>query len=132
MPKPGSIVTGASRGIGRAIAAELANTHEVIATYNSRRDMAESLRAETGVEIFPCDVSCASDRQALIRFARERFGKLELLVNNAGIAPRERRDMLEASEESLDELIAINLKGPHLLTQLAARWIGRASCRERV
>ena len=123
MPKPGSIVTGASRGIGRAIAVELSRTHQVIATYHSNRDAAASLAAETGAEIVPCDVSSAADRAALIARARERFESLDLLVNNAGIAPRERRDILEPSAESFDELIAVNLMGPHFLTALAARWM---------
>jgi NAD(P)-dependent dehydrogenase (short-subunit alcohol dehydrogenase family) len=118
-----AIVTGASRGIGRGIAAELARTHQVIATFRGRQDAAESLRSETGCEIFQCEISSAGDRRSLIEFAREKFGHLDLLVNNAGIAPRERRDVLEASEESFDELIATNLKGPHFLTQLAARWM---------
>jgi 3-oxoacyl-[acyl-carrier protein] reductase len=121
--KPVAIVTGASRGIGRGIAGELARTHEVIATYRGRRDAAESLRAESGVEIFQCDISARGDREALMDFARQRFGRLDLLVNNAGMAPRERRDLLEATEESFDELIGTNLKGPHFLTQLAARWM---------
>jgi NAD(P)-dependent dehydrogenase (short-subunit alcohol dehydrogenase family) len=81
------------------------------------------LRAETGAEIFQCDVGSRDDRQALLEFARERFGRLDLLVNNAGMAPRERRDILEATEESFDELIATNLKGPYFLTQQAARWM---------
>lgn len=123
MPKPTAIVTGASRGIGRAVATELAKTHQVIATYRGRRDAAEELRAETGCEIFQCDVSSREDRDALTAFARERFEKLDLLVNNAGMAPRERRDLLDTSEESFDELIATNLKGPHFLTQQAARWM---------
>jgi 3-oxoacyl-[acyl-carrier protein] reductase len=121
--KSTSIVTGASRGIGRAIATELARTHEVMGTYRGRRDAAESLQAETGASIFQCDISSAADREALIGAAREKFGHLDLLVNNAGMAPRERRDILEASEESFDELISTNLKGPHFLTQLAARWM---------
>jgi NAD(P)-dependent dehydrogenase (short-subunit alcohol dehydrogenase family) len=120
---PVAIVTGASRGIGRAIATELASTHRVIATYRGRRDAAESLQAETGVEICVCDVGSAADRAALIDFAREKFGRLDLLVNNAGMAPRERRDLLETTEASFDELINVNLKGPHFLTQLAARWM---------
>lgn len=123
MQKPTCIVTGASRGIGRAVALEIAKTHEVIGTYRGRRDAAEQLRAETGCEIFQCDVSSAADREALMAFARERFEHLDLLVNNAGMAPRERRDLLEATEESFDELIATNLKGPHFLTQQAARWM---------
>lgn len=116
-----AVVTGASRGIGRGVAAELARTHDVIATYKGRRDAAESLRAESGVEIFQCDISSAGDREALVNFAVERFGRLDLLVNNAGMAPRVRRDLLEAGEESFDELISTNLKGPHFLTQLVAR-----------
>ncbi len=118
-----ALVTGASRGIGRAIAAELAKTHRVIGTYRGRVDAAETLRAETGCEIFQCDVSSRADREALMAFAQERFDHLDLLVNNAGMAPRERRDMLDATEESFDELIATNLKGPHFLTQAAARWM---------
>ena len=121
--KPSAIVTGGSRGIGRAIATELAKTHLVIATYRGRRDAAESLRGETGCEIFQCDVGSREDRERLVAFARERFPALDLLVNNAGMAPRERRDLLEATEESFDELIATNLKGPHFLTQQAARWM---------
>jgi 3-oxoacyl-[acyl-carrier protein] reductase len=121
--KPIAIVTGASRGIGRGIATELTSTHQVIATYKGRRDAAESLRAESGVEIVQCDIGNSADRERLIDFARERFGRLDLLVNNAGIAPRTRRDLLEVTEESFDELMATNLKGPHFLTQLAARWM---------
>ncbi len=118
-----AIITGASRGIGRAIALELARNHQLIATYRGRRDAAEELRAQTGCEIFQCDIASRADRAALLEFARERFDRLDLLVNNAGMAPRERRDLLEATEESFDELIATNLKGPHFLTQEAARWM---------
>jgi NAD(P)-dependent dehydrogenase (short-subunit alcohol dehydrogenase family) len=121
--KPVAIITGASRGIGRGIAIELSSSHQVIATYRGRRDAAESLRQQTGAEIFQCDVSSSSDRKALMEFARQRFPRLDLLVNNAGMAPRERRDILEATEESFDELIGTNLKGPYFLTQLAARWM---------
>jgi 3-oxoacyl-[acyl-carrier protein] reductase len=120
---PVAIVTGASRGIGRAVAQELSKTHKVVATYNRRRDRAESLRDETGAEIFQCEISSGADRKALVEFTRERFGRLDLLVNNAGIAPRERRDILDATEESFDELLATNLKGPYFLTQQAARWM---------
>ena len=121
--KPAAIVTGASRGIGRGIALELASTHQVVATYRGRRDAAESLQAQTGADIFQCDISASADRAALIDFARNRFGRLDLLVNNAGMAPRVRRDILEATEESFDEVLSTNLKGPYFLTQLAARWM---------
>jgi 3-oxoacyl-[acyl-carrier protein] reductase len=123
MPRPTALVTGGSRGIGRAIAQELAQTHHVIATFKDRRDAAETLRAETGVEIFQCDVSSSADRTALMEFARTKFPRLDLLVNNAGMAPRERRDVVEASEESFDEVMAANLRGPHFLTRDAARWM---------
>ena len=129
MARPSAIVTGGSRGIGRAVASELARTHDVITTYKSRRDSAESLRAETGVEIFQCDISSPGDRRALIEFARSRFSLLDLLVNNAGIAPRERRDVLDAAEESFDEQMATNLKGPHFLTREAALWMLNAEPR---
>jgi NAD(P)-dependent dehydrogenase (short-subunit alcohol dehydrogenase family) len=120
---PTAIVTGASRGIGRGIAIELSKTHQVIATYRGRLDAAESLREQTGAEIFQCDISSAEDRGKLIEFARGKFGKLDLLVNNAGIAPRERKDILEASEEIFDEVLETNLKGPYFLTQKAAQWM---------
>ena len=123
MSRPSAIVTGASRGIGRAIAIDLARTHSVIATYKGRRDAAESLQSQAGVEIFQCDISSAQSRAALMEFARTKFSQLDLLVNNAGMAPRERRDVIDASEESFDELIATNLKGPHFLTREAARWM---------
>jgi NAD(P)-dependent dehydrogenase (short-subunit alcohol dehydrogenase family) len=120
---PTAIVTGASRGIGRGIAIELSKTHQVIATYRGRLDAAESLRAQTGAEIFQCDISSAEDRAKLIEFARGKFDKLDLLVNNAGIAPRERKDILEASEDVFDEVLNTNLKGPYFLTQKAAQWM---------
>jgi 3-oxoacyl-[acyl-carrier protein] reductase len=119
--KPVALVTGASRGIGRAIAIELSSTHQVLATYRGRKDAADSLRAQTGADIFPCDLASPDDRRALLAFAKQHFGHIDLLVNNAGMAPRERRDILDSTEESFDELINVNLKGPHFLTQQIAR-----------
>ena len=118
-----SIVTGASRGIGRAIATELARTHDIIGTYRGRRDAAESLQAETGASIFQCDVSSAADREALIRPPGRSSSISTCWSTTPAWRPRERRDILEATEESFDELISTNLKGPHFLTQLAARWM---------
>ncbi|MCS7026625.1 MAG: 3-ketoacyl-ACP reductase [Bryobacteraceae bacterium] len=119
--KPVAIVTGASRGIGRAIALDLARTHQVIGTYRGRLDAAQSLASETGCDILRCELSSPADRVAVINAALEKYGRIDLLVNNAGMSQRQRLDVLEASEESFDELIANNLKGPHFLTQLAAR-----------
>lgn len=121
MSKPVAIVTGASRGIGRGIAEELSRTHEVVATYRGRVDAAESLAAATGATIIQSDISSGADRARLIEFTMEKFGRLDLLVNNAGIAPKVRQDIVEATEESFDELINTNLKGPYFLTQLASR-----------
>jgi 3-oxoacyl-[acyl-carrier protein] reductase len=119
--RPVAVITGASRGIGRGVAIELAKTHCIVGTYKGRLDAAESMAAETGAEIFQCDVGSAADRAGLIAFALTKFGRIDLLVNNAGITQRQRADVLEAGEESFDELIDTNLKGPHFLTQLAAR-----------
>jgi NAD(P)-dependent dehydrogenase (short-subunit alcohol dehydrogenase family) len=78
-----------------------------------------TIRAET----CQADVSVAADRQRLVEFTRQMFGRLDLLVNNAGVAPQMRADILHATEESFDRVIAINVKGPYFLTQLAARWM---------
>ena len=69
------------------------------------------------------DVASSAARHGLVAVIQDRYGRIDLLVNNAGMGPRERRDMLEASEESFDELIGANLKGAHFLTQQIARWM---------
>jgi len=119
--KPVALVTGASRGIGRAIALDLARDHSVIATYRGSEGAAQSLQRECGAEISRCDIASHDDRLRLLDFCFDNFTRLDLLVNNAGIAPRERRDLLEATEESFDEVLSTNLKGPYFLTQAAAR-----------
>jgi 3-oxoacyl-[acyl-carrier protein] reductase len=121
--RPLALVTGASRGIGRAIALELARTHQVLATYRSDEAAARSLQQECSAEIFRLEVASRSDRDALVSFCRGKWDRLDLLVNNAGMAPRERRDLLEATEESFDEVLATNLKGPYFLTQSLGRWM---------
>ena len=130
--RPVALITGASRGIGRAIAVELARTHRVVATYRGRRDAAETLAAETGAAIFQCDVSSREDRQAVVDFTLATYGQVDLLVNNAGMAQRERTDILEATEESFDVLINVNLKGTHFLTQLVARQMRRSGAKGRI
>jgi 3-oxoacyl-[acyl-carrier protein] reductase len=120
-PRPIAIVTGASRGIGRAIAEELAADHEVTATYVRDRSSAESLEQSTGASIVQADISSPDDRERLVKTCLDRFGRIDLLVNNAGVAPKERLDLLEATEESFDSVISTNLKGAYFLTQLVAR-----------
>ncbi len=122
-PKPIALVTGGSRGIGRAIVEELSKTHQIAATYNTNRQAAESVAEATGASIFSCRLNEAASIHQLLLDLHERFPAIDLLVNNAGVAPRERRDILEATPESFDELFAVNLKGPYFLTQQIARWM---------
>ena len=121
MSKPVAVVTGGSRGIGRGIAEELSRTHQIVATYNSNREAAESLAKATGAHVLPCNLADRPSRDAFLTDLAERFPRIELLVNNAGMAPRVRTDILEAGEESFDELLGTNLKGPYFLTQAIAR-----------
>jgi NAD(P)-dependent dehydrogenase (short-subunit alcohol dehydrogenase family) len=120
-------VTGAGRGIGRGIAIELAKLcHAVIVNYAGNADAAEEclrLVREAGGDgvTVRADVSVSADRERLVRETIETYGRVDLLVNNAGVAPNVRSDLLEAGEESFDRLININLKGPYFLTQLVAR-----------
>jgi 3-oxoacyl-[acyl-carrier protein] reductase len=128
---PLSLITGSSRGIGRGIALELAKaaTHDIVINYAGNETAALECKAlceqasggKVRVEIVQGDISSADDRQRLVEFVREKFGRLDLLVNNAGVAPNVRADLLDAGEESFDRLISINLKGPYFLTQLAAK-----------
>ena len=121
MAEPVAIVTGGSRGIGRAIVAELSRTHQVIGTYNTNRQAAEEVAAATGATMLPCQLDKLSSVDAFVNEIQARFSSVDVLINNAGMAPRQRRDILEASPESFDELIATNLKGPYFLTQRIAR-----------
>jgi len=129
--KPVALITGASRGIGRGIALELARerTHDLIVNYAGNEGAARECQSLCNTasgggvrtEICQADIASAADRERLVGVARETFGRLDLLVNNAGVAPNVRADILDAGEESFDRLIAINLKGPYFLTQLAAK-----------
>lgn len=132
---PAALVTGASRGIGRGIALELAALgYDLLLNYARDRAAAESSAAlctEAGrasghtIRVRPCqaDVAQGADRSRLLAEARSEFGRLDLLVNNAGVAPLVRADLLEMTEESYERVLAINVKGPFFLTQLAARWM---------
>jgi NAD(P)-dependent dehydrogenase (short-subunit alcohol dehydrogenase family) len=130
-----ALVTGASRGIGRGVALRLAELgYDLVINYAGNQAAAEQTAAECrksassqnrgiAVEICQADISLANDRKKLIDFTTNRFQRLDLLVNNAGVAPSVRADILDATEESFDRLMAINVKGPYFLTQLAARFM---------
>ncbi len=129
---PVALITGASRGIGRGIALELAGIgYDLVVNYAGNAKAAEDTAAECVARakgagkiicagVCQADISVGGDRLKLIDFVKEKFGRLDLLVNNAGVAPNVRADILEAGEESFDRLININVKGPYFLTQLAA------------
>lgn len=132
---PLSLITGASRGIGRGIALELARLgHDLVVNYAGNVEAAQKTAGDCvaaakaagktiQAEICQADISIGVDRAKLISFTQEKFGRLDLLVNNAGVAPSVRADILEAGEESFDRLISINVKGPYFLTQLVAKWM---------
>jgi NAD(P)-dependent dehydrogenase (short-subunit alcohol dehydrogenase family) len=135
-PKPVALVTGGRRGIGKGIAVELARSgFDLAASYVGSR--AEFLSGEAASqfaqeEVEACgaaflsiqaDVSEAADRRRMIETVEKRYGRCDLLVNNAGVAPLNRVDLLEATEESFERVLKINLQGPYFLTQQVARWM---------
>jgi NAD(P)-dependent dehydrogenase (short-subunit alcohol dehydrogenase family) len=122
-----ALVTGASRGIGRGIAVALAGRGwAVVINYRSNAEAAaETLqlveRAGGRGLAAQADIAEATDRGRLVTETMSAFGRIDLLVNNAGMAPRQRMELLEVTEASYDEVMAVNLKGPFFLTQLVAK-----------
>ena len=134
--RPVAIVTGASRGIGKGTAKELASLgFDLVVNYfdfaadgkpddsRARQTKKEIEDLGANCEILRGDVSSAGDRDSLVALAKSKFGRCDMLVNNAGVAPLKRLDLLEATEESFDRVLRINLKGPYFLTQLVANWM---------
>lgn len=127
MPQPVAIVTGGSRGIGRGIALALGKAGwDVVVNYATNAAAAEAVVKEitaggSRAVAVQADISLAADRDLLVDKALASFGAIELLVNNAGVAPKVRADLLDASEESFERVMNINLKGPYFLTQRVAR-----------
>lgn len=124
-----ALITGSARGIGRAIAVRLAKEGINIAVnYVFSEEQAKdtvSICKREGIEAvsFRADISHTTSRNKLVDSVKRYFGRLDILVNNAGVAPKKRTDILEATEESFDEVIAINLKGPYFLTQVVSQWM---------
>ena len=119
-----ALITGGTRGIGLGIARALAADGWRLALCGVRPD--DSVRDvldtfEGRADYVRADVGDAADRARLVEFVGSRYGSVQALVNNAGRAPRVRADLLEASEDSFEELLRINLQGPYFLTQAIAR-----------
>jgi NAD(P)-dependent dehydrogenase (short-subunit alcohol dehydrogenase family) len=109
-----AVVTGSARGIGNAIAGALEKTgYDVV--YSDIMDSFDEAKAYC-----KCDISIESDRRRLLDYVLDRFGKVDLLVNNAGVAPLIRQDIMETTQESFDRLININLKGTFFMCQIFA------------
>lgn len=124
-----ALVTGGTRGIGYGIARALSADGFDLALCGRRgreevRDALDALSVDgTEVLYVPADVSDRGDQAKLLDAVRTRFGRLDVLVNNAGVAPHHRTDILEATEESYDRVLGVNLRGPYFLTQSVARWM---------
>jgi 3-oxoacyl-[acyl-carrier protein] reductase len=122
-----ALVTGAGRGIGRGIALALAERGwGVVINYRGNASAAAKtlrLAEKAGGRGMAeqADIADALDRERLVTETLKRFGRIDLLVNNAGIAPRKRVDILQTSEPSYDEVLTVNLKGPFFLTQRVAK-----------
>lgn len=126
MSNPVALITGASRGIGQACAFALAKAgYDIaIAGVSEPKETMERVTA-TGRQAFSTisDVSQPDLHEPVLAAVRQRFGRLDALVNNAGIAPKVRADLLEATPESYDQVMAVNLRGPYFMTQKVARWM---------
>ena len=124
-----ALVTGGSRGIGLGIVQSLARSGFDLAINGVRSaeavvDVLDQIRA-LGADVIYCqgDISLKADRNRIVAQVKNHFNRLNVLVNNAGIAPHQRRDVLTATEESFDEVMNTNLKGPYFLTQEVANWM---------
>ena len=123
-----AIVTGSERGIGRATAKLLAENGFTVVSASVANEndelvttLLDELRRHTPDSMYvKTDISKDEDRKSLVKTVVGKFGKIDVLVNNAGVAPLERRDILEMTEQSMDRLLGINLKGTFFLTQAVA------------
>jgi 3-oxoacyl-[acyl-carrier protein] reductase len=122
-----AIITGAGRGIGRGIAVQLAMAGWTIVINDignpdPSRETLELVRAEgSDGLIVLANITMAADREKIVSETINAYGQIDLLVNNAGIGPRVRMDMLEISEESMNEVLAVNTIGPYFLTQIVSK-----------
>lgn len=124
-----ALITGGSRGIGLGIAHALVKEGYRVAINGVRPiqkvvETLNDLKADGG-EVVYCqgDIGNPDERKKIVEEIKNQWGNLNVLVNNAGIAPKERKDILEADEKSYDRLMNVNLKGPYFLTQQVANWM---------
>jgi NAD(P)-dependent dehydrogenase (short-subunit alcohol dehydrogenase family) len=128
------LVTGSSHGIGRAIVMQLAkldfsvvingaSTNKISDEYYSELKGVYKEELDDRCIYIQADISKKEERDHLITKIQEKFNRLDVLVNNAGVAPKKRQDILITTEESYDRVMAINLKGPYFLTQSIANWM---------
>ena len=113
-----AIVTGSSRGIGRAIADLLSENGYTVVYSGTKPERPADLPADRAYH--PCDIADSAQRASLIEATLAEYGRLDVLVNNAGVAPLVRKDILEMDEASFDRVLGVNLKGTMFLCQLAA------------
>lgn len=124
-----ALITGGTRGIGLGIAKKLAQEGIDLALNGVRPEsdvlkvLDELRKSGVRVEYFPGNIAEKSDRESIVAGIKEQFGTLNFLVNNAGVAPRVRADVLEVAEEDFDHLMDINMKGTFFLTQAMANWM---------
>ena len=120
-----AIVTGGTRGIGFSISNELLNIgYTVIASSrNNTEEWQNVMNNNQNADFFSCDIKESNDRLALVDYAIKKYGNIDLLVNNAGVAPKNRLDMLDITEDDFDYVIDINLKGTYFLSQLVANYM---------
>lgn len=131
MKKRVALVTGGTRGIGLGVATALAREGFDLCVCGLRpaeaaeESLAELRKEGAGVLYVRADIGSREDRAALVAAVEGHYGRLHVLVNNAGVAPEVRADLLEASEESFERLMRTNLQGPYFLTQAVANWMAR-------
>ena len=124
-----ALVTGGTRGIGFGIAVQLAANGFDLAVNGTRvaSDVEEVIKKlkDIGEDVIYCrgDIAASTDRDNIVRQVKGYYGRLDVLINNAGVAPKERRDILDATEESFDDVMSTNLKGTYFLTQKVANWM---------
>lgn len=119
-----AVVTGGTRGIGYAVAEKLLlNGYNCVVTARRGNEKSDYLADKFGERclIQLADISIGEDRDRLLQTVLERYGEIDLLVNNAGVAPKERKDMLEITERDFDFVVDVNLKGTYFMTQAFAK-----------